>query len=151
MAATKSVNWGKVESEITELLGAELTATELGRKLFGPKGLFTEIGSTPKRRAALVKRGIYRQAQARITELQRQEAERFETESGAAQQRLSGRLTIQIPRSLHAALKAEALREGVSLAELIRLKLGHPYRELALSLVGALPYSAKSAPNAKDR
>jgi hypothetical protein len=35
-----------------------------------------------------------------------------------------------MPKSLHAALKREAAKEGVSLSELIRLKLGYPYHLL---------------------
>ena len=43
-------------------------------------------------------------------------------------EQLSGRLTVVVPKSLHAALREEATREGISLSELIRLKLGLPYR-----------------------
>jgi len=47
----------------------------------------------------------------------------------------SGRLTVVVPKSLHAALKKEAAQEGVSLSELIRLKLGVAYRDVADRLV----------------
>ena len=40
-----------------------------------------------------------------------------------------------VPKSLHAALKREAVQEGISLSELIRLKLGVAYRDIAGLLV----------------
>ena len=51
---------------------------------------------------------------------------RFERETRSS----SGRLTVVVPRSLHGALKGEAANEGVSLSELIRLKLAVPYRQM---------------------
>jgi predicted HicB family RNase H-like nuclease len=51
-------------------------------------------------------------------------------------ERVSGRLTVVVPKSLHAALRAEAVREGISLSELIRLKLGVPYRHMVQWVAG---------------
>jgi hypothetical protein len=56
----------------------------------------------------------------------------------------SGRLTLNLPRSLHAALKREAASEGVSLNELIRLKLGLVYRDALQALMASQPPSRRS-------
>ncbi len=47
-----------------------------------------------------------------------------------------GRLTVSVPRRLHVALKREAAGEGVSLSELIRLKLSWPYRQVTSQMLG---------------
>ena len=70
------------EREAAALLKGDFPAADLSARLFGPQGIFTQAGTTQKRREALVKRPVYREAQARIAELQRQEAARFEKDIG---------------------------------------------------------------------
>ena len=78
MATKRKTDLKSVEQEVASLLDRETSAIELSKKLFGPEGVFTRLGTTRRRREELVKRPVYRQAQARLTELQRQEAARFE-------------------------------------------------------------------------
>ena len=74
---------------------------------------------------------LHRWLKEKYEQLRLTDAAKFERETKVA----SGRLTIAVPRSLHAALKSEAAAEGVSLSELMRLKLSMPYRQMANMLV----------------
>ncbi len=139
MAGRRKMDTKTLERKVASLLRKDTSAVKLSEELFGTRGVFAQAGKTRKQREALVKRPIFRQAQARLTEIQAREAAQFEADIAATALKLSGRLTVQIPKSLHAALKAEAVREGVSLAELMRLKLGFPYRDIAGVIAGVLP------------
>lgn len=48
-------------------------------------------------------------------------------------------MTLIVPKSLHAALKREAALEGVSLAELLRLKASVPFRDISARIAGLGP------------
>jgi predicted HicB family RNase H-like nuclease len=86
-----------------------------------------EIAPGAEGRRAIVGSDLYRWLQASLASLRREEAAEFDRQVES----VSGRLTVVVPKSLHAALKNEARAEGVSLSELVRLKLSLPYRQTA--------------------
>jgi ribosomal protein S30 len=123
------------EREVQEALAQCQTVRELSRALFSPEhGAFAKAGKTRAQREQLAEHPLYRQAQSRLSELRQVEAVAFRAKTAAPDSR-PARMTVQIPRSLHAALKTEAAREGVSVSELVRLKLGFPYSALSQTLI----------------
>ena len=116
----------KIYRKATELLGSDVDAPAFSARFFGPESELARLGRNREQRKAILRSELYRWLKARYEELRFRDAGRFEQETRAA----SGRLTVVVPRSLHAALKSEAASEGVSLSELIRLKLGVPYRQM---------------------
>lgn len=112
--------------QAVELLEADVDAPAFSARFFGPESELTRLGKSREERQAVVRSELYGWLKARYEELRFRDAGRFERETRAA----SGRLTVVVPRSLHAALKNEAASEGVSLSELIRLKLAVPYRQM---------------------
>ena len=112
--------------EARRMLADGTNALEFSSRFFGHEGLLSELGSDRRARRKLSESELYRWLQHQVGLLRRKEAARFERELEAA----SGRLTITIPKSLHVALKREARDEGISLSELIRLKLGFSYRRV---------------------
>jgi hypothetical protein len=66
-----------IEEQIRELLTTETSGIILSNKLFAPGGLFGLLGATEEERRAVVQTSLFRQAQARISELQRKEAAEF--------------------------------------------------------------------------
>lgn len=103
-------------------------AIEFSELFFGTSGRLRELWSTDAERKAVVKSALFKWLQERLTELRRREGEAFTQEVEALSG--SGRLTVVVPKSLHGALKNEAALEGISLSELIRLKLGVSYRSM---------------------
>lgn len=101
------------------------TVAAFTEQFFGPEGMLRRLGTTRTEREALVTTELYRWLQQQVAELRRTEAKTFNQEVAA----LSGRLTVVVAKSLHGALRREAVEEGVSLSELIRLKLSLPYSE----------------------
>lgn len=122
-----------IYDEARRLLDEGMEAPMFSERFFGPEGRLRGLAATAQERAALTRSTLYQWLQEQVERLRGGEARRFEQETAAA----SGRLTIVVPRSLHAALKSEAVSEGVSLSELIRLKLGVPYRTSTLLMVGS--------------
>lgn len=110
--------------EAEALLKKGASAAEFSAHFFGPQGKLPALCHTQEQRAALARTGAFQQLQSMLSTLRAQEAQAFEKEIG----QLSGRVTISVPRSLHAALKREAAFEHVSLSELMRLKLSIPYK-----------------------
>ena len=108
------------------LLEKGTNAVDFSRRFFSSGGKLQELCENQKEKEKLVKSELYKWLQNELAQLRKNEAIEFEEEV----QKLSGRLTVVVPKSLHAALKREAMREGVSLSELIRLKLGYPYQLL---------------------
>ena len=106
-------------------------APAFSARFFGPKGELNRLGETRKDRELIVRSELYRCLKESYEELRLRDAAEFEQDIKVA----SGRLTVAVPRSLHAALKSEAAAEGVSLSELIRLKLSIPYRQMANMLI----------------
>lgn len=117
--------------EADRLLARGATAAEFSGQFFGPGGKLTALAENETARRQLVESDLYRALQDRLSDLRRKEAEAFERDIDAH----SGRLTVVVPKSLHAALKREAALEGISLAELIRLKLGVAYRQMVRLVV----------------
>lgn len=91
---------------------------DLSNALFDPvDGLVTRSYPTPVEREAFVKTEEYR----KIRQLLRNAIDTFGLVEGATPK--SGRFVVRLPRSLHAALEREADREGVSLNQLVVVKL----------------------------
>jgi hypothetical protein len=67
----------RVEEQIRELLVTETSGIRLSNRLFTPDGLFNQLASTEEERRALVQTPLFREAQARVSELQRKEAAEF--------------------------------------------------------------------------
>ena len=126
---------GKTEGEIFQeakaLLSKGITAAAFSARFFGPEGLLRKLWKSEADRKAVVASELYQWLQKSLNDLREHEAAEFEKEIAAH----SGRLTVVVPKSLHAALKREAVQEGISLSELIRLKLGVAYRDVANLLV----------------
>lgn len=125
----------KIEREIyqeAERLHAQgVSAPIFSAQFFGSDGLLRKLWKTDLERKAVVASELYKWLQQSLIELRERDAAVFEKEIAS----LSGRLTVVVPKSLHAALKREASQEGISLSELIRLKLGVAYRDAANLLV----------------
>jgi len=100
-----------------------ITAPDFSHKFFGPQGMLAQLCQTKDDRNALAAGELYQWLQDQLAELRRRESEEFRREVEA----LSGRLTVVVPKSLHGSLRREASDEGVSLSELIRLKLAIPF------------------------
>jgi hypothetical protein len=62
-----------IERQIRELLTTETRATVLSNKLFRPDGLFARLAGTPEERRELTKTPLFREAQDRLSDLQRAE------------------------------------------------------------------------------
>ena len=129
----KTVN--SVERDILEnarkMLAEGTDAVTFSGHFFGPEGRLHELWTNQAERKALAESDLYKWLQDCLAELRRREAKAFSQEV----ERLSGRLTVVVPKSLHAALKREAAAEGVSLSGLIRLKLSIAL-EASLRLLG---------------
>ena len=67
----------RVEEQIRELLATETSGIRLSNKLFTPDGLFNQLASTEEERRAIVQTPLFREAQTRVSELQRKEAADF--------------------------------------------------------------------------
>ena len=121
----------EVYRKAADLLEQGTDAPAFSARFFGLNGELTKLGQGRGERQEILRSELYKWLKARYTELRLRDAARFERETRAA----SGRLTVVVPRSLHGALKGEAANEGVSLSELIRLKLAVPYRQMTELLV----------------
>ena len=132
---TERSKWNKAEEHLketaTRMLEAGTDAPAFSARFFGQKGELRGLGETRKDRERILQSELYRWLKEKYEELRLRDAAAFEQEVKVA----SGRLTVAVPRSLHAALKSEAAAEGVSLSELIRLKLSIPYRQMANLLI----------------
>ena len=122
---------GQLRETAKSMLVAGTDAPTFSARFFGPKGELSQLGETRKDRELILRSELYRWLKERYEELRLRDAAQFEQDIKVA----SGRLTVAVPRSLHAALKGEAAAEGVSLSELIRLKLSIPYRQMANILI----------------
>lgn len=121
----------RLKEVATRMLEAGTDAPTFSARFFGPKGELSQLGETRQDRELILRSELYRWLKEKYEELRLRDAAQFEQEIKVA----SGRLTVAVPRSLHAALKSEAAAEGVSLSELIRLKLSIPYRQMASILI----------------
>lgn len=121
----------RVYEQALTLLQQGVDAPAFSSRIFGPEGEMASLVRSEQERRQLLESQLYRWLKHRYEELRASDAARFEQELKP----VSGRLTVVVPKSLHAALKREAASEGVSLAELMRLKLNIPYRQMARLLL----------------
>jgi hypothetical protein len=70
----------QIEDQIQQILATETDASRLSRRLFDSDGLFGQLARTEAERRALTKTVLFRQAQHRLTELQRREAAAYTEE-----------------------------------------------------------------------
>jgi hypothetical protein len=68
----------EVEQEIRNVLATESSAITLSDKLFSPAGLFSLLATTFEERKVLVVSPLFKEAQQRLRELQRQELAAFD-------------------------------------------------------------------------
>jgi predicted HicB family RNase H-like nuclease len=122
----------RIYKAAAEALRRGTTVAAFTDAFFGPEGMLRRLWRTKADREALVKSELYQWLQQQAAHLRRQEAQAFTKEVES----LSGRLTVVVAKSLHGALRDEAVKEGVSLSELIRLKLSLPYSE-SISVLSA--------------
>src|SRR5205814_590639 len=92
---------------------------ELSNALFGPGGKATELLATESERTAFCRTGEYKQILALMDTLPQPRVKGFVEMVASA----NGAISVRLPRSVHAALLAEAKAEGVSLNQLCVAKL----------------------------
>lgn len=92
---------------------------DLSNSLFGPGGKATEAFSTQAERTAFCKTQEYKRILALLDRLPAPPAKEFMDLTASA----NGAISVRLPRSVHAALLAEAKAEGVSLNQLCVSKL----------------------------
>jgi hypothetical protein len=66
-----------IEGQIREVLARETTAGAVSQQLFHPTGLFGRLASTEAERRMVAQSALFQEAQGRLSDLQRQEAEAF--------------------------------------------------------------------------
>jgi hypothetical protein len=93
--------------------------TELSNTLFGPGGKATLAFPTEAERTAFCKTAEYRRLLAVMDRLPWPTVKEFIDLTASA----NGAISVRLPRSVHAALLAEAQAEGVSLNQLCLSKL----------------------------
>jgi hypothetical protein len=87
----------EAERQIRELLTTEDRAVVLSNKLFTPDGLFNQIAHTPEERRELTKTDLWRDAMARMRELESREAEALNEATKVLSQHLPpGRYRIRL-------------------------------------------------------
>ncbi len=121
--ASRSKLEEEILAEARSAIQRGVEAAEFSEMFFGMHGRLQQLCRRKEDRRRVAEGKLFGKLQDMFRQLQRKEAAEFEAESEA----LSGRLTVVVPKSLHAALKREAKGEGVSLSELIRLKLTCPF------------------------
>ena len=92
---------------------------EVSNALFGPGGKATELFATASQRTAFARTEEYKQILRLMDTLPQPRAKGFVEMASSA----NGAISVRLPRSVHAALLAEAKSEGVSLNQLCVAKL----------------------------
>jgi predicted HicB family RNase H-like nuclease len=109
------------------LSSGAITWADLSNALFDPvDGLLAKALPSREQRAAFVQSNEYQQIRRLIEDA----ITRTGTVSGATPKK-SGRFVVRLPQSLHAALQREAEQEGVSLNQLVAVKLAVQLSSLA--------------------
>ncbi len=93
-----------------------LTWVEANNAIYGPGGRFVKLFPTKTDRRAFARTEASREIDALIDSLP-------EPDMLPSRQEYSGKFVVRVPKSLHAALVAEAEVEGVSLNQLVVAKL----------------------------
>lgn len=119
--------------QILEAVKAEAAVAEswadLSNFVFDPEnGMLAGLYASEAERKAFIKTPEYREIRRLIDEVR----DRTGIVEGATP-RKSGKFVVRLPRSLHAALEAEAEREGVSLNQLVVAKLSVQMGQLLAS------------------
>ena len=117
-------------NELLETARAEAakvtTWADLSNFLFDPEdGIISKAYPVGSERSAFMKSPEYKAIRQLITDVRN----RTGLIEGATPK--SGKFLVRVPRSLHAALEAEAEREGVSLNQLVVAKLSVPMSQMA--------------------
>jgi predicted HicB family RNase H-like nuclease len=112
------------------LRGKGLTWVEVSNALFGPGGKLTELCPSEAKRGALVKSAEFQEI-LQVIEQARDDDGEPAGALGNWTSTASGTTTLRIPKSLHAALLAEAEAEGTSLNQLCLAKLAIQLRCLS--------------------
>jgi HicB family len=99
--------------------GASATWVDLSNALFGLGGKATEAFPTERERTAFCKTEEYKHILALMDRLPAPPVKGFVELAASA----NGAISVRLPRSVHAALLAEAKAEGVSLNQLCLSKL----------------------------
>ena len=114
-------------SHAREIAGSVKTWADLSNALFDPEvGLISRAYPTREERAAFLRTEEY----AKIRCLIDTATEHTGLVEGAAPKEKSGKFVVRIPKSLHAALEEESGREGVSLNQLVVVKLAAQLSEI---------------------
>lgn len=66
-----------LERQIRNLLAVESDSLALSEKLFSPQGLFNRLAGTAAERRAVAESALFKEAQKRLSELKRTEADAF--------------------------------------------------------------------------
>jgi predicted HicB family RNase H-like nuclease len=98
------------------LKDSSLTWVEANNALYGPGGRFVQLFPTQTDRVAFAKTEESHKIDDLIDSLP-------EPELRPSREEYSGKFVVRVPKSLHAALAAEAAAEGVSLNQLVVAKL----------------------------
>ena len=98
------------------LQGSGLTWVEANNAIYGPDGRFAQLFPTKTERVAFARMEESRKLDELIDSLP-------EPDVRPSREEYSGKFVVRVPRSLHAALAAEAQAEGVSLNQLVVAKL----------------------------
>ena len=79
-----------IEAEIRRLLREESRVVVLHAKLFAPDGLFSRLASSADERRAVTKTPLWKEAQSRLRELEKKEAEALTEAARQVQEKLPG-------------------------------------------------------------
>jgi hypothetical protein len=82
----------QIEAQIREVLATETKAIPLSNKLFRPDGLFAKLAVTEAERWELIKTPLFREAQRRLSDLQRAEMAAFRDAAGQVESELTSGL-----------------------------------------------------------
>ena len=93
-----------------------LTWVEANNSIYGPGGRFVTLFPTKSDRMAFARTAESRQLDELIDKLP-------EPDVRSSREEYSGKFVVRVPKSLHAALAAEAEIKGVSLNQLVVVKL----------------------------
>jgi predicted HicB family RNase H-like nuclease len=93
-----------------------LTWVEANNSIYGPGGRFVTLFPTKSDRMAFARTAASRKLDELIDHLP-------EPDVRSSREEYSGKFVVRVPKSLHAALAAEAEIEGVSLNQLVVVKL----------------------------